>query len=76
MKIILYGTEFCPWCQRAEEFFEENKIKFKYIDVGKDKESGMEMIEKSGQKGVPVIEIDDEIIIGFDEARIRKKLRI
>ena len=51
-------------------------MKFKYIDVGKNREAAMEMIEKTGQRGVPVIEIDDEVIIGFDEARIRKKLGI
>ena len=51
-------------------------MKFKYIDVGKNREAAMEMIEKTGQRGVPVIEIDDEIIIGFDEKRIREKLGI
>jgi len=75
-KVIEYGTEFCPWCHRAREFFKENGIEFEYIDVGKDREAAIEMIEKTGQRGVPVIEIDGEIIIGFDEARIRKKLGI
>jgi len=73
-KVKEYGTEHCPWCHKAKEFFEENEVKFKYIDVGKSREAAMEMIEKTGQRGVPVIEIDGEIIIGFDEARIREKL--
>ena len=76
MKVVVYGTEMCPWCHKAKDFMEENEIKFEYIDVGKDREAAMQMIEKSGQRGVPVIEIDDEMIVGFDEARIRKKLGI
>ncbi|MEM5793498.1 MAG: glutaredoxin domain-containing protein [Candidatus Aenigmatarchaeota archaeon] len=74
MKVVVYGTEFCPWCHKAREFLEENEVKFKYIDVGKDREAAMEMIRKSGQRGVPVIEIDGEIIVGFDERRIKEKL--
>jgi len=76
MKVIVYGTEFCPWCHKAREFLEENEVKFQYIDVGKDREAAMEMNRKSGQRGVPVIEIDGEIIVGFDERRIREKLGI
>ncbi len=73
-KVIEYGTETCPWCHRAREFFEENEIKYKYIDVGKDRKAAKEMIEKTGQRGVPVIEIDGEFIVGFDEKKIREKL--
>jgi glutaredoxin-like YruB-family protein len=73
-KVIEYGTEMCPWCKRAKEFFEENEIKYKYIDVGKDREAAMKMIEKTGQRGVPVIEIDGEFIVGFNEKKIREKL--
>ena len=74
VKVIVYGTEMCPWCHKAKSFMEENEIKFEYIDVGKDREAAIRMIEKSGQRGVPVIEIDGEMIVGFDEPRIRKKL--
>ena len=74
MKIVVYGTEHCPWCHRAKDFFKENGVEFKYIDVGKDRKAAEEMIEKTGQRGVPVIEMGKEIIIGFDEARIKKKL--
>lgn len=69
-----YGTEHCPWCQIAKKFFNENNVEFEYIDVGKDKDAAMEMIKKTKQRGVPVIEIDGEIIIGFDEEKIREKL--
>ncbi|MBD3155968.1 MAG: NrdH-redoxin, partial [Candidatus Aenigmarchaeota archaeon] len=59
-KVIEYGTETCPWCKIAKDFFDENEVKYEYIDVGKDREAAMKMIEKTGQRGVPVIEIDGE----------------
>lgn len=74
MKIILYGTKSCSECNRTKDFFDENEIKFEYIDVGINKEAAMKMIEKTGQRSVPVIEIDGEIILGFDEAKIQEKL--
>jgi glutaredoxin len=74
MKIILYGTESCPECKRAKSFFEENQIKFEYIDVGKNKKEANRIIEKTCQRKVPVIEINDEMIIRFDETKILKKL--
>ena len=73
-KVKEYGTQSCPWCIRAKEFFEENNVEYEFIDVGTDREAAMEMIEKTGQRGVPVIEIDGEIIVGFDEPKIREKL--
>lgn len=76
MEIILYGTEFCTKCARIKDFFGENEIKFKYVDVGKDREAAKIMIEKTGQRGVPVLEINGEMIIGFDEEKIKKKLGI
>ena len=76
MKVIVYGTEHCPWCHKAKDFFEENEVKFEYVDVGSDREAAMKMVEKSGQRGVPVIEIDGEMIVGFDEPKIREKLGI
>ncbi|NCO97417.1 MAG: NrdH-redoxin [Candidatus Aenigmarchaeota archaeon CG_4_10_14_0_8_um_filter_37_24] len=73
-KVKEYGTQTCPWCVRVKEFFDENNVEYEYVDVGKDRGAAMEMIEKTGQRGVPVIEIDGEIIVGFDEPRIREKL--
>ena len=75
-KIVIYSTEFCPWCRKAKEFFKEHKIKYKEFDVGKDDKKAKEMMEKSGQKGVPVIEIDGEIMVGFDEEKLREFLKI
>jgi len=66
----------CPYCYTLKEFLKENGFEFEDIDVSKDKKSLDEMIEKSGQMGVPVIEIDGEIIMGFDKEKICKKLKI
>lgn len=76
MKVILYGTSSCPWCHRTREFLKAHKVKFKDVNVGEDQKAAQEMIKKSGQQGVPVIDIDGTIIVGFDESAIKKALKI
>ena len=76
MVIKIYTTPTCPWCKKTKEFFKENKIKFKEINATSDKKAAKEMIEKSGQMGVPVIDIDGEIIVGFNKPAIEKALKI
>ncbi len=76
MKVELYTTEVCPWCHKAKEFFDENKIKYKEKNVEKHPELAAELLEKSGQMGVPVITIDDKIIIGFNKDRLKNTLKI
>ena len=76
-KVIMYRTSTCRYCHMAEEFFKEHKIKYKSVDVGKDRQAAMEMVEKSGQMGVPVIEIDHKVIIvGYDVSALKKHLKI
>jgi glutaredoxin-like YruB-family protein len=75
-KVRVYSTATCPWCTVAKEFLKKNKIKFEDIDVGEDQVAAQEMIEKSGQMGVPVIEVDGQLIIGFDEGKLKKALDI
>ena len=72
MIVKIYSTPSCPWCIRAKEFFKSNSISFEDIDVSSDINGAREMVKKSGQMGVPVIDINGEIIIGFDESRIRE----
>jgi glutaredoxin 3 len=74
--IKVYSTTTCPYCVMAKQFLKENKIEFEEFNVSNDKAAAKEMIEKSGQMGVPVIEIDDQIIIGFDAEAMRKILGI
>ena len=76
MAVTVYSTPTCPWCKRTKEFLKENKIKFKDFDVSSNKKAAEEMQKKSNQMGVPVMDIDGEIIIGFDESKIKKALKI
>ena len=76
MIVELYTTVVCPWCHKAKEFFDENKIEYKEKNVEKHPELAAELLEKSGQMGVPVITIDDKIIIGFNKDRLKNTLKI
>jgi glutaredoxin-like YruB-family protein len=73
-KIKVYSTDACPWCHKAKDWLKENNIEFEDINVGEDQEAAKEMAEKSGQRGVPVIMVDDEIIIGFNEEKLKELL--
>ena len=73
-KVKVYSTPACPFCTVAKNFLKEHGIEFEDINVQQDLEAAQEMIRKSGQTGVPVIEIDGKIIIGFNEPRLRKEL--
>jgi glutaredoxin-like YruB-family protein len=75
-KIIIYGTSTCPYCAMAKDFFDEKKISYEYKDVGADEDAQKEMMQKSGSMGVPVIDIDGKIIVGFDVPAISKELEI
>jgi glutaredoxin 3 len=72
--VTIYSTPTCAFCNMAKEFFKENNIPFTEHDVASDTEKRNEMIAKSGQMGVPVIYIGEEMVIGFDEAKVRSLL--
>jgi len=76
MKVKIYSTPSCTWCHRTKDFLKENKISFEDIDVSTNAKARDEMVSKSGQLGVPVIETGKEILIGFDETKLRKLLNI
>ena len=73
-KVIVYSTRTCPYCRMLKDFLKENNIIFEDYDVGENREKLEEMIKKSGQIGVPVVDIDGEIIVGFDREEIKRKL--
>lgn len=76
-KIIkIYSIPTCPSCIRAKQFLKDNNITFEDIDVSTNQSAAEEMIKKSGQIGVPVLDIDGEIIVGFDKDRIKKILGV
>lgn len=76
MTIKVYSTPTCPYCVTLKSFLKEKNLEFEDIDVSTDQTAAQEMIEKSGQMGVPVIEIDGQIIVGFDREKIVQLLNI
>lgn len=74
--VVVYSTPTCPYCIRAKQFLKENKIDFEDIDVSNDSAKADEMVKKSGQMGVPVLDIDGEVVIGFDKEKIKSALGI
>ena len=73
-KAIIYTTPTCGYCKLAEEFFKANGVSYKEIDVSENEKAAQDMINKSGQMGVPVIEINSQIIVGFDKPALKKAL--
>lgn len=74
--VKVFSTPVCPYCTSLKDFLKEHNIDFKEINVAEDEKGRKEMIEKSGQMGVPVIEIEGQIVIGFDKERISQLLNI
>jgi glutaredoxin 3 len=72
--VKVYSTPTCPWCLRAKQFLKDNNIVFENLDVAQDHAAAEEMVQKSGQMGVPVLDIDGEIIVGFDKDKIKSSL--
>ena len=64
-KVIIYSTTTCPYCVYAKDYFKNKGVAFEDKNVSNDRAAGQEMIAKSGQMGVPVIDIDGQIIVGF-----------
>ena len=75
-QVKVYSTPTCPYCKMAKQFLKENNIQFSDISVADDEQAAKEMVDKSGQMGVPVIDVDKEIIVGFDKAKLKKALGI
>jgi glutaredoxin-like YruB-family protein len=75
MAIKVYSTPSCPWCTVAKNYLTSKHVQFEDVDVSRNREAATEMIQKSGQRGVPVIDIDGNIIVGFDQASIDSCLR-
>ena len=75
MKTVkIYTTPTCVYCKMAKDFFKKNSVEYQELNVAEDEKARSEMIERSGQLGVPVIDIDGELIIGFNEATLKQAL--
>ena len=75
-KIRIFSTPICPYCITLKQFLKQHDFKFEDIDVSKDEKALEEMIQKSGQMGVPVVEIGEDLIVGFDKEKIVNILNI
>ncbi len=75
-KVIIYSTPTCVYCKMAKEFFKKNNIAYEEHDVAADLAARKEMVEKSKQLGVPVIDIDGKILVGFDESELKQALNL
>ena len=73
-KVKVYSTPTCPYCVTLKRFLEEKDVEFEEVNIAEDEEGLEEMKEKSGQTGVPVIEIGDEVIVGFEKEKIKQLL--
>ena len=74
--VKLYSTPTCVYCKTLKGYLQKNNISFEEIDVSKDEKELQKMIKMSGQMGVPVMEIDDQVVVGFDKEKIDKFLKI
>lgn len=74
--VTIYSTPTCHFCHMAKDFFKEKNIEFTDYNVAEDQEKRQEMLKKSGQMGVPVIVIDNDLIVGFNKPKIVELLGI
>lgn len=70
MEVKVYSTPTCPYCTMAKKYLDSKNVPYEEFDVSKDRDAAMQMIQKSGQRGVPVLEIDGSIVVGFDKEKI------
>lgn len=75
-KVEIYTTPTCVYCIAAKKFFNENKVGYEEHNVAANPDKRKEMIEKTGQMGVPVIVIGDDIVVGFNQAKVKELLRM
>jgi glutaredoxin 3 len=73
-RVLVFTTPSCPWCQRAKTYLRERRVPFREVDVARDAVAARDLVRRTGQMGVPVIEIDGRPIVGFDRARIDRAL--
>jgi glutaredoxin-like YruB-family protein len=75
-KVIIYSTPTCHFCEMSKEFFKEHGVTYTEYNVASDLEKRQEMIHKSGQMGVPVIYVGDDLLVGFDRERLGELLGV
>ncbi len=74
LKVLVFTTPSCPYCRATKKYLRQRGIRFKEIDVSKDHHAARDMVKRSGQSGVPVVDINGKIVVGFDRPKIDKLL--
>ncbi|MCS6948831.1 MAG: glutaredoxin family protein [Armatimonadota bacterium] len=73
-RVIVFSTPNCPYCNMAKRYLRDRGIRFRDVDVSRDPAAARDMVRRSGQQGVPVIDINGKIVVGFDRAKIDQLL--
>ncbi len=73
-RVIVFSTPTCSYCNMAKQYFRRNKVRFRDVDISKDPAAARDVMRRSGQMGVPVIDIGGKIIVGFDKSQINQLL--
>jgi glutaredoxin 3 len=69
-RVLVFTTPTCPWCSRAKSYLRTRGVAFREIDVSRDPSAARDLVRRTGQMGVPVVEIDGRPIVGFDQSKI------
>ena len=73
-RVLVFTTPSCPWCIRAKQYLRERNVRFREVDVARDPAAARDLVRRSGQTGVPVVEIDGRPVVGFDKQQIDRLL--
>jgi glutaredoxin-like YruB-family protein len=74
-KVIVYSAEWCPWCHKVMDFLKENNVEYEERNVD-NPDYAKEVVQKSGQGGIPVTDIDGQIVVGFDVKKLKELLKL
>lgn len=75
-RVIVFSTPSCPHCNHAKQYLRQNRIRFRDVDVSRDPAAARDMVRRSGQQGVPVIDINGKIVVGFNRAEVDRLLAL
>lgn len=73
-RVLVFTTPTCPWCQRAKQYLRQRQVPYREVDVARDQSAARDLFRRTGQMGVPVVEIDGRPIVGFDQRAIDRML--
>ncbi|MDA3792382.1 MAG: glutaredoxin family protein [Elusimicrobia bacterium] len=76
MEVKIYSTPTCPFCKKVKKFMDDNDVKYTNYNVADNQDKAQEMIDKSGQMGVPVIDVDGQLVLGFNKEKLKELLDI